>query len=259
MNLAVRILSSRLMNFVPSQLIFLSKYGHWDLCLDLVLTVIMVSRSIISAYLEESYELYRVVIVVYFVLLLIAFLVNHFTHPFYNDIQHNIKSFQITYLLFLSFLNIAVRETNVFFLASENSTIIVMLVSLSIFVKLNHNISRSNFSKICAQIESRGFKYSEKLVLQLYIELVQLVDIKIKSQISSDTRRKNTDPGVVLSVKHLLSEHEKTCARVSCYCRDKRLFRERNALSLFDNKLGNTEVYEILMYIEIMLFDLQAT
>lgn len=85
-NIILRIMSSRLMKFVPSFKVFGCKHGDSDIVYDCLLTIVILGRIFIVRSDEETeYNNIRIMIVVSFFLILLGYAVIFFFRPYYNS------------------------------------------------------------------------------------------------------------------------------------------------------------------------------
>lgn len=90
-NIILRVMSSRLMKFIPSFKVFACKYGNSDLIYDAFLSIIIFGRvffiNIDQDNSHEAYETIRWVSISFFWLVLIGYLIIFISRPFYNTFQ----------------------------------------------------------------------------------------------------------------------------------------------------------------------------
>ena len=86
----------------------------------------------------------KLVFLVYLGLLGISFFLNHFIHPFYNQDRHNLRSFQIIYLVVLIAFWLLVLDDRFELTKHEFSTLIIMSFSFSFFLIIASNLSQKS-------------------------------------------------------------------------------------------------------------------
>lgn len=151
-NQLIKLISFKLMKFTPSPNVFGCKYGNLDLTMDVALNFILFSKTLTLIIFADNYDIIRYFYYVYLAILIVAYLVIFFCKPYYNDYYFKLRSFQLLYLINLTFISILVRETNLKWVKSEPSSIIFIMISMTLMLKVNNNLSRESlddfFSKI---------------------------------------------------------------------------------------------------------------
>lgn len=90
-NVILRLMSSRLMKFIPSVKVFACKYGNSDLIYDVLLSLVIFGRIFFVIIHPENshdtYETMRWIIIASFGLILLGYAIIFFSRPFYNTFQ----------------------------------------------------------------------------------------------------------------------------------------------------------------------------
>lgn len=250
-NFAIKLAASRMMKYVPSREIFFSKVGDADLFHDFVLVIIITSNSALVRYTTENYLIFRLQFYSYLALLSAAYFVNYLFRPFLNSFQHNLKSFQILYLLMLTFFSILVRESNLQFIRTEVITIISMMLGMTVLLKFNSNFSRIRFAELF--IEIKGVKsISEKKIIMIYYLLIEHIDSLIRNEFESG-QVKLSNPEIIIFIEFMFKEHKKTCQSLNCFCNEPEIFRSVHKLGFLDKKLSNKDIIDIMLLLENLL------
>lgn len=206
-NLANKLIISRMMKFVPCKDTILSKYGESDIFFDILLFLVMICSSLSTIFFSDNYFALRIIYLIYLFLFLGVYTINHYFRPFFNNTQHYFKSFQILYLINLTCFSIIVRESNFMLIKTEVSTMILMMISLSVLLRLNKNLSRIDRSELfkvinCNNLGQRG---REQQVIKVYFILINYIDDAIKIELGQKTRSHNQR--IALSIEYLKLSH----------------------------------------------------
>lgn len=151
-NIILRVVSGRLMKFIPSFKVFACKYGNSDLLYDIFLSIVIFGRiffvNINEINSEETYETIRWITLGSFSLILLGYFIIFFSRPYYNSFQQKLKSFQILYLLCLMAFSIIIRETEFGLVKTQNSAMILLCLTLTVLLKSNNNLLRTDISRL---------------------------------------------------------------------------------------------------------------
>ena len=229
-----------MVRFVPSNNVFLCKYGNSDVVFDIVLGFVMVSTTLGTIYFKENYLVVNLLNYLFMGLLCAAYYVNYYFTPFYNTAQHNLKSFQILYLINLTIFSALVRETKFALIQTEVSTLILMILSLSFFVKANNNLSLVDYGIIFRELKDPK-NYSERKVMKMYYLLMNHINGRIKGQVSASMDTFDNEE-ISIFIQFMDDNHRKSCKKLHCFCNHSKVFRNNHALGIFDPKLGSTEI-----------------
>lgn len=252
-NIAIKLISSRIIRLNPSKDMFLSKYGNSDFAQDFLIVVIILTNSLIVDYAAENYLIYRIMFYSYLVLLGIAFSLNYIFRPFFNIFQHNLRSFQLLYLLLLTFSSIIARETTLPVMRDETSTIMFISLALVILLKINMNLSRRNKSKIFAEIMKLK-KLDEGKIIQIYYLILEFIDKELENDaVEMGSKKNGLEQEIQLFTTFFLKEHRKKCNKLDCFCKGGRLFKFRHKLSYFNENLVKWGNMEVLLLLEKLL------
>lgn len=251
-NIAIKLISSRIIKLNPSNDLFLSKVGDIDVIQDLILLIIITSNSLIITFASESYLIYRILFYLYLILLGAVFILNFTYRPFLNSFQHNLKSFQLLYLILLTFSSILTREADLSITRSETSMILFMIVGLTILLKINLNLSRMNKSRIFEEIMKLK-KFNQKNIILIYYLVLEWIDNSFNNRNIKDFKDIDSEGDIMIFIKYFFIEHRKKCSEAVCFCKEDKLFKHRHRLSFFKNNGIEWSSFEILLLIEKLL------
>lgn len=251
LNVLLKIISSRLMKFTPSPDIFSCKYNNSDLILDMVISIILVFRTLIIVFFENDYQTIKVIFYCSFGLLFFTYVFLFKTRPYYNQKYFNLRNFQILYLLNLVGVSILVRETNFDWAKRETSTIIVMIFFLTILVKVNNNFSRDNLEGYFEEIdkgESKRLALKGKILLRIYFKIANFIRLRVEGIEVNEAENEVKDAKFL--IYYLLERHKSVCGKIECFCQNSKIFNEKNILRKFE-KISNLHfVYEGIMLLD---------
>ena len=249
-NISLRILASKVMRFLPNCKIFGSKYGNSDYMIDIVLSIILMFRSLSMIYFKDNYNTIRVLFLIYLGLLVMVYLIIFFRKPFYNTNYATLRSFQILYLINLTLMSILVRETNFKIIRTEVSTIIFMSISISLMLKLNNNLSHDGINTVIKELRDHKCLKAHTL-LNLYYRMNiffhRNIDSKLKGiSMKNDTENRDTK----FLINMLLDRHKKLCKKVECFCRRSPTFLKKHCFGISENLLKTEFLFESIFLTE---------
>ena len=263
LNLQLRVHCSKLMRFSPSTTILGCKYGNWDLSFDALIFIMLLLKSVSVTYLNENYQLIRVIYFFYLVLLLLAYVINFHARPYYNRRYSQLRNFQIIYLLTLSTVSVVVREVKLNWMRTELSTICVILICMSIITKINENLNRENISEIASEMLDLRLA-SVHTILRVYYRVVVLIDHHI--QRSKDGKglpsaRKTDLNNTAILVNFLVKSHQKACRNPHCMCQsqgfsDSEPFKKNHFLINFPKSFEGEKMVIKSLFILNNIFDI---
>jgi hypothetical protein len=251
-NLLLKNISNRLMKFLPSWKVFACKFGNSDLLYDVILMVILITKTLGFIYFKEDYTVIRVIFLIYFGLLMFGYSVIFKLKPYYNFYQHRLKCIQVLYLLNLTGFSILVRETNFPLIQSEISTIIFMLLSMTILLKLNENLSRFDVQDLIKKTkESKYFETRELLNIYYLISkyIKNCIESETKGFLSGDSQHDD----IAFLINYLLKAHKKDCKKLHCFCKKSKIVLKSSNMSYYKEKFTDTLIFEGLMLLDEML------
>ena len=125
----------------------------------------------------------------------------------------------------LVLFSIMVRETSFLLIRTEVSTLITMLISITIMLKINNNLSAHNLTSLFSSIESSEKVLPEKKVMTIFYLVTEYLNQLIQSRLSSKQMR--VDNTIDIFVEFLKKEHERECAVVECFCKNSKVYRNK--------------------------------
>lgn len=252
LNISIKVVSSKMMRYTPSRNIFLSKYGNTDVVYDVVLNIVMGLTSLCQIYFTDNYTVLRILYFVYLSLFLGAYFNNYFYKPFFNKFQHGFKSFQILYMINLTCFSIIVREFNFVLIQTEISTMIIMMISLSIMIRVNLNLSRTDPTTLFSEANNKLTQLSEKRVMEMFYILTGFIEDSIKVELGKHNPIYSKE--IVLSIEYLNLQHREICSKMECFCRsDSSLYWHKHRLGIFKRRIKNDELFNLSILLEDLL------
>ena len=252
-NFMLKQLSNQLMSFVPSFKVFASKFGNSDLVYDLILMVVLITKTIGLIRFKANYSAIRLIFLFYFVILIVGYLVIFTYRPFYNYYQHRLKCFQVLYLLTLTGFSILVRETNFALIDTEISTLVFMMVALSLLVKMNDNLSRIDIHQLISRIKKNSKNVGERDMLTVYFLIITFIKAKLENETKGFLSGRSMHDDVAFLVKYLLEEHQGKCKKTHCFCKNSKVVQRRSSLYYYKEKLEGTMIFEAMHLLDEML------
>jgi len=250
-NIVIKLIASRITKLNPTKDMFLSKFGNADVFQDFILLIFIASNTFTMKYAVGNYPVLRILFYVYLCLFMIAFVTNYIFRPYLNLLQHNLKSFQYLYLLLLIASSIMARESNLSFTKDELSTIIFMILSLTIMLKSNSNLSRVNKAEIFSEI-FKVRRFEKRNVIQLYYIILQQIDYNIECGPDSNLLN-DVDDENKLFINFFFKEHCKKCTDPLCFCKGDENFKFSHKMSFYKGKIIDWSSVEVLLLLEELL------
>lgn len=253
-NFFLKYMANRLMKFVPSYKVFACKYGNSDLVYDFVLIVILITKTLAYIYLKDKYDLIRAIFVFYLVILIAGYTILFKFKPYYNYNQHKLKCFQALYLLNLTWFSILVRETDFSIFNTEISMIIFMILTMTVVLKLNDNLSRLDVQELIERTKKEKY-IQPKDLLTIYYMTIDFVRISIeKDNKKFLTGDQKIDDSSFL-INYLIEQHRKDCKKVYCFCRKSKITFKISNLEFFKDTMKGTMIFEALMILDELLLE----
>ena len=251
-NFLLKQISNKLIGFVPSYKVFASKFGNADLLYDVILMIILVTKTLSFIYLRDNYTMIRVIFYCYFIMLTLGYLAVFKYRPFYNYYQHRLKCFQILYLLTLTGFSILVRETKFTLINTEISTVIFMMLTMTILLRMNDNFSRIDIQMLIEKTKEKKFVQKREM-LTIYYLIINYIKIKIEKDSQGFLTGKSRYDDTAFLINYLLEEHKKGCKKIHCFCKKSKITQMQSSMSYFKDKLDGTMISEALLLLDEML------
>ena len=244
--------SNQLMGFIPSYKVFASKFGNADLLYDIILMIILVTKTLSFIYLRENYTMIRIIFVIYFLMLAIGYLAVFKYRPFYNYYQHRLKCFQILYLLTLTGFSILVRETDFSLINTEISTVIFMMLTMTLLLRMNDNLSRVDIQTLIEKTKEKKFVQKREM-LTIYYLIITYIKKKIERGSKSFLSGRSQHDDVAFLINYLLEEHKSGCRNTYCFCKKSKITQMQSSLVFYQKNLEGNMVFEALYLLDEML------
>ena len=254
-NVLLKRVSNKLIGFVPSYKVFASKFGNADLLYDVILMVILVTKTLSFIYFRENYSMIRTIFLLYFFLLSFGYLAVFTRSPFYNYYQHRIKCFQILYLLTLTGFSILVRETNFSLINTEISRVIFMMLTMTLLLRMNDNLSRIDIKTLIEKTKQKKKLVKKRELLTVYYLIINYIKIMLEKDGKGFLTGLSRHDDTAFLINHLLEEHKKGCNKVHCFCRKSKISFMQSSLSSFGDRLEGTMIFEALHLLDEMLLE----
>ena len=251
-NFMLKRISNKLMGFVPSYKVFACKFGNADLLYDVILIFILFTKTMSFIFFRKNYLVIRLIFVVYFFMLVFSYLIIWRYRPFYNYYQHRLKCFQVLYLLTLTGFSILVRETSFSLIETEISTVIFIMITLSLLLKMNDNMTRIDIQELIKATKKKKFVQKREM-LTIYYLIISFVKIKIESGNKDFLTGISRLDDTAFLINYLLEEHKKSCKKVYCYCRKSKVTQIQSSLFYYKDRLEGTIIFEAMYLLDEML------
>lgn len=233
MNIILKFTSLKFLRYLPNPKLPNSRYLKNDFISDtLILILTIIKLSFVA--LELDYQLYRIYSFISLVVIMGVYFILLKFKTFYSDNFNSLKSLKVLYLLLMSLYSVLMRETRFGSGTIDFPQVFTFLLLISFLVRINKNLNKVGIKSLIKGTEDIK-SMPVHIMLTIAYRIFKFCDFEINNYYRPRPKEMGDyDKETRLMVIWLLGTHKKKCRKVECFCKESRMFMEKNALLRYE-------------------------